>query len=69
MVSVNVTLLHEQDFEIRQKYGFAEERRNKELRLCDEVIEQGGILIQENGTSTIQHEQILGELHCGCILA
>jgi hypothetical protein len=48
MVSVNVTLLHEADLEIRQKYGIAAERRNKELRLCDEAIEQGRVLTQED---------------------
>ena len=48
MVSVNLTLLHNEDLEIRQKYGIAAERRNKELRLCDEAIDQGGVLTQED---------------------
>ena len=48
MVSVNLTILHEADLEIRQKYGIAAERQNKELRLCDEAIEQGGVLTQED---------------------
>jgi len=43
MVSVNLTILHDEDIEIRQKYGIAAERRNKELRLCDEAIDQGGV--------------------------
>lgn len=48
MVSVNLTILHDEDIEIRQKHGIAAERRNKELRLCDEAIEQGGVLTQED---------------------
>ena len=48
MVSVNLTILHDEDIEIRQKYGIAAERRNKELRLCDEAIDQGGVLTQED---------------------
>ena len=33
MVSVNLTIYHDEDLEVRQKYGIAAERRNKELRL------------------------------------
>ncbi|MCD6456280.1 MAG: DUF1670 domain-containing protein, partial [Methanophagales archaeon] len=45
---VNLTILHDEDIEIRQKYGITAERRNKELRLCDEAIDQGGVLTQED---------------------
>ncbi|MHC1566838.1 MAG: DUF1670 domain-containing protein, partial [Candidatus Syntropharchaeia archaeon] len=45
---MNLTILHDEDIEIRQKYGIASERRNKELRLCDEAIDQGGVLTQED---------------------
>jgi len=48
MVSVNLTIYHEEELEIRQEHGIAAERRNKELRLCDEAIEQGGVLTQED---------------------
>jgi hypothetical protein len=48
MVSVNLTIYHDEDLEIRQKHGIAAERRNKELRLSEEAIEQGGVLTQED---------------------
>ncbi len=48
MVSVNLTIDHDEDIENRQKHGIAVERRNKELRLCDEAIEEGGVLTQED---------------------
>jgi transcriptional regulator with XRE-family HTH domain len=48
LVSTNLTILHGQDTEIRQKFGIAAERRYKEMRLCDEAIEQGGVLTQED---------------------
>ncbi len=47
-VSVNLTIYHEEDLEIRQRHGIGSERRNKELRLCEEAIEQGGVLTQED---------------------
>jgi hypothetical protein len=48
MVSVNLTIYDDEDLEARQKYGIAAERRNKELRLCDEAIEQRGVLTMED---------------------
>lgn len=48
MVSVNLTVFDDEDLEARQKYGIAAERRNKELRLCDEAIEQRGVLTMED---------------------
>lgn len=48
MVSVNLTIYHDGDIEVLQRHGIAAERRNKELRLCDEAIEQGGVLTQED---------------------
>ena len=45
---MNLIILHDEDIEIRQKYGIAAERGNKELRLCDEAIDQGGVLTQED---------------------